>query len=419
MGRLSRTIYYLASFGLARGGLFLAPIVLANLLTPADYGTLELAQALASLGATVLALGTSGAVPLVLLRNVTTASWGGVLVHQVGSVALLVGLALAAVLAGASPVLGLAALCTGALMLQGLWSVTLKSLGRGEASLLMDAGFWGILALAAMAAYGLAVPAAQRGVWAFSALAVYLAVLACWTVWRLTQAAPRCASRMYTSTVRTGLPLMAVTLLAMLATTSGRFGIGLLSTPEMTAEYAVLFRATALPIVAHQVIIVARFRQIFELPTSELERRLPMVVGLVGASVVLFWLLSDVAGVLLGPAFVSAFARHHTEGLLILSQCILWSAIALNDLINTRSQSAGMVARGSTLYFALVLPLAWWFLSSRPVTLSLFVPIHSAVMAGYFLTQAVVMWHCGIKLLRTWGLTLGGFLSLSALAAFV
>jgi hypothetical protein len=263
------------------------------------------------------------------------------------------------------------------------------------------------------------VPAAQRGAWAFSALAVYLAALACWTVWQLAQAAPRSASRMYASTVRTGLPLMAVTLLALLATTSGRLGIGLLSTPEITADYAVLFRATALPIVAHQVIMVARFRQIFELPMPELERRLPVVVGLVGAGVVVFWLLSGVAGVLLGPAFVSAFARHRAEGLLILSQCILWSAIALNDLVNTRSQSAGTVARGSALYFALVLPLAWWFSSSRPVTLSLFVPVHSAVMAGYFLTQAVVMWHCGIKLVRTWGLTLVGFLALSALTQLI
>lgn len=419
MERLSRAIFYLASFGLARGSLFLAPIVLANLLSPSDYGTLELAQALASVGATVLALGTSAAVPLVLLRKVGTASWGGVLLHQAGSVTLLAGLALIAVLAGVPLVLWVAALCTGALMLQGLWSVTLKSRGRGEASLLMDAGFWGVVALAAMVAYSLAVPPTQRAIWAFSALAVYLTTLVCWTTWQLTQAAPRSALRMYASTVRTGLPLMAVSLLALLATTSGRLGIGLLSTPEITADYAVLFRATALPIVAHQVIIVARFRQLFELPMPKLERRLPVVVGLVGANVVVFWLLSGMAGVLLGPAFESAFAQHRSEGLLILSQCILWSAIALNDMINTRAQSAGKVARGLALYFALVLPLAWWFLSSQPVTLSLFVPVHSAVMAGYFLTQIFMMWRFGVRLLRTWALTLGSFVFLSVLTQVI
>jgi hypothetical protein len=419
MGRLSRAIFYLVSFGLARGGLFVAPIVLGNLLAPADYGVLELAQALASVGATVLALGTSAAVPLVLVRQVTTASWGGVLLHQMGSVALLVASALAAIVAGAPYEIWLSALCTGVLMLQGLWSVTLKSQGWGEASLLMDTGFWGVVALAAMTSYGLMVPTIQRATWVLGALVVYLAALACWTVWRLAQVAPGSVSRMYVSTVRTGLPLMAVTLLALLATTSGRLGIGLLSTPEITADYAVLFRATALPIVAHQVVMVARFRLVFELPMLEIERRLPVVIGLVGASVVVFWLLSGLAGELLGSAFASAFARYRAEGLLILSQCILWSAIALNDLVNTRSHSAGMVARGSALYFVLVLPLTWWFLSSRPVTLTLFVPVHSAVMAGYFLTQAVMMWHCGIKLVRTWGMTLGGFLVLSVLTQVI
>jgi O-antigen/teichoic acid export membrane protein len=419
MGRLSRAIYYLVSFGLARGSLFLAPIVLANLLVPSHYGTLELVQALASVGATVLALGTSATVPLVLVRNITTATWGGVLLHQAGSVALLAGLVVVALLFSAPSVVWLTALCTGGLMLQSLWSVTLKSQGRGEASLLIDAGFWGVMALSVLVAYGLAVPSAQRAAWAVGALAIHLTALVCWTVWRLAQVVPRETYRTYASTVSAGLPLMAVTLLALLATTSGRLGIGLLSTPENTADYAVLFRATALPIVAHQVIMVAGFRQIFELPMSEIERRLPVVVGLVGACVVAFWLLSGVAGALLGPAFVSAFARHRVEGLLILSQCILWSAIALNDLVSTRSQSAGAVARGSALYFAVVLPLAWWFLSSRPVTLSLFVPVHSAVMTGYFLVQVVVMWRCGIRLLRTWGLTLAGFLGLSVLAKMI
>lgn len=419
MYRFSRVFFYLLSFGLARGGLFVAPILLANLLAPADYGALELAQATASMGAAVLALGTSATVPLVLVRKIITASWGGVLLHQIGIVTALLLVALVAWQFDARPVVWLAAACTGTLMLQGLWSVTLKSHGNGEASLLIDAGFWGILSLAALAAYVLAISVEQRGTWIFFALLVYLTALVCWTFWHFTQTIPRDALRMYASTVRTGVPLMAVSLLALLATTSGRLGIGLLSSPEITAQYAVLFRSTALPIVAHQIIIVARFRQIFESPVSELERGLPVIVGLVAASVIGFWLCSNLTGFLLGPAFVSAFTQYRSEGLLILTQCILWSAIALNDLVNTRAQSAGAVARSSVLYFALVLPLAWWFLSSRAVSLSLFVPVHSVVMAGFYLIQVMAMWRSGLRLWRTWGLALGSFTILSIQARIV
>ena len=72
---------YLASFGIARGGLFLAPILLANLLAPSDYGMLELSQAIGSVGASVFALGTAAAVPLVLVRKIAEVSWRSILLH--------------------------------------------------------------------------------------------------------------------------------------------------------------------------------------------------------------------------------------------------------------------------------------------------------------------------------------------------
>lgn len=415
MRRLPGLFFYVASFSLARGGLFLAPIVLANLLAPADYGVLELAQAIASMGTTILALGTSAAVPLVLVRKIGSASWGGILLHQFSAAALLLVLALAAWAENAAPVVWVAAACTGVLMLQALWSVTLKSRGRGEASLLLDAGFWGILGMTAALGLAFGVPLVARGQWVFAALFAYLSALITFTFWRFIQLPARSALPMYGPTIRTGFPLMTASLLALLATTSGRLGIGLLSSPEMTSQYAILFRATALPIVAHQIIIVAGFRQIFEMSEPALERRLQVIVALVTACVIGFWLFSDIAGLLLGPAFIKAFAQHRAAGLLILTQSIMWSAIALNDLANTRAQSALLVGRLTALYFAVVLPLAWWFLSLKPISLELFVPVHSVVMGGYFLTQVLAMTMFGIRLWRPWALAGGAFVTLSIL----
>lgn len=416
MQRARRFVIYLMTFGLARGGLFVAPIILANLLTPSAYGRLEFAQALATIGATVLALGTSGVVPLVLIRKIDTASWNSVLVHHLVVATLLILCALLGLFAEWPPIVWLAALVTTGLMFQVLWSATLKSQGHAEASLLLDTGVWGLMAIAVITSYMLTTPPVNRWSWAIAALSGYITALAVYTSWRLMRSDSHTNILTYTSTLRTGMPLMASTLLTLLATTSGRLGLGLLSTPEMMADYAILFRATALPIVAHQIIIIARFRQVFEQHTTELEKRLPIMIGLVTGSVILFWLLSGFIDVLLGPAFIKAFSQYRVEGLLILSQCILWSAIALNDLVNARSQTAGPVARATLLYFVLVLPVAWWFLSSRQISLSLFVPVHSIVMAGYFMTQAMVMRSRGIRLIRTWSLTLAAFSGLSAMA---
>ena len=419
MRRLLKLIAYLTSFGVARGSLFLAPIVLGNLLSPRDYGTLEFAQAAAAIGAPLLAMGTAGVVPLVLVRNLASASWSAILLHHATGAALLISVALICLLTGLSTVVWLTALVTAVIVLQTLWSVALKSQGRGEASLFVDSGFWGVLTIAAMLATALAVSAADRWLWVVATVAAYAILLVSWTLWRLfkTKAAPNALR--YSSTLQAGLPLMLASLMAVLATTSGRFGIGLLSTPEVVADYAILFRATALPIVIHQLIVVARYRQIFELSATALEQKLPVIVGSVLISVVAFWLLSGVGHHLLGNAFSSAFSRHRSEGLLILSQCVLWSAIALNDLVNARNQTAGAVVRVTAWYFVVVLPLTWFLLSGHVVTLSLFVPIHSFVMAGYFTVQIIVMRKNGIKLTMTWSLALFGFVALSTTSLLV
>jgi O-antigen/teichoic acid export membrane protein len=416
MQRLLSFIVYLASFGVARGSLFVAPILLANLLSPREYGALEFAQAVAAVAAPLLACGTAGVVPLVLVRKVDSASWRAILLHQAAAVILLTGVALIAVIAEFQTAVWLAALVTSAIMLQSLWSVALKSQGRGEASLFMDAGFWVILALAVMAPTALSALATGRWNWVVATLSAYVLSLAAWTIWNAFKSSAAGIGLRYMSTLRTGLPLMFASLLALLATTSGRLGIGLLSTPETVADYAILFRATALPVVIHQVIVLARYRQIFELSATALEKKLPMIVGAVIVSAIAFWLLSDLLSHLLGSAFSSAFARHRTEGLLILSQCVLWSAVALNDLVNARSQTAGPVVKATLWYFVLALPLAWWFLAGQPVTLSLYVPVHSLIMCGYFVTQAVVMWRNGVKLKMTWTLALLGFFAMSSMS---
>lgn len=419
MPKALRFLTYFLSFGFARGGLFIAPIVLANLLSPVDYGTVEFIQAVATMGATLLGLGTVGAVPLVIVRKVSSVSLRSILSHQLVCSAILGLFALSGFYLNLSSIWWLSALGVGAIMLQTLWSVTLKSLGRGEASLVVDAGFWSLLAIAASGAYALSLDFSARWMWVVFALIFYFFILILRTLRQLIIAAKSEVGASYFSTLRTSVPLMLGALLSFLATTSGRIGIGFLAAVELMAEYAILFRATAVPIVAHQIILVAGFRKIFELPEQELERKLPIIVGAVTLCVIAFWMASTWLGFLLGPAFSKTFSANQDVGLLILVQCILWSAISINDLVNARKQIAIFSVRASVVYFVIALPLAWWVLSRGDITLQKFVPIHSLVMVFYFLTQVAVMWQHGIRLIRTWSLALGGFVGLSIFTQFV
>ncbi|MDD3352756.1 hypothetical protein [Zoogloea sp.] len=415
MPKFFRLLAYFISFGFARGSLFIAPIVLANLLSPADYGTVEFVQAVATMGATLLGLGTVGAVPLVVVRKVSSASLKSILTHQLVCTAFLGLFAVLGFYLNLSNIWWLSALGVGTIMLQTLWSVTLKSLGRGEASLLVDAGFWSLLAMAASGAYFFSLDFSTRWMWVVCALIFYFFILIIRTLRQFLLAAKAEVEASYFSTLRTSMPLMLGALLSFLATTSGRIGVGFLAAAPLMAEYAILFRATAIPIVAHQIILVAGFRKIFEMPEQELEKKLPIIGGAVIFCVIAFWVASGWLGFLLGPAFQKSFAANQRVGLLILVQCILWSAISINDLVNARRQISIFSVRASVVYFAMALPLAWWVLIQGEVTLQKFVPIHSLVMVFYFLTQILVMWRHGVRLIRTWSLALLGFVGLSVL----
>src|SRR5690606_12261425 len=126
--KLRKTVAYVSSFALARGGLFFAPIMLANILPVEQYGALEIAQSLAALAALVVGLGLPHSAPLILLRDEILARWDTLLwiIIMISGAAMMFSLALS--IAG-HRVLGpwvLVPLTLAILLTQGLWSAVLK-----------------------------------------------------------------------------------------------------------------------------------------------------------------------------------------------------------------------------------------------------------------------------------------------------
>lgn len=415
MKKLKRILGFLFSFGIARGGLFVAPILLANLLAPVDYARLEFVQALASMGATLLGLGSASIVPLILLRNKTNVSLKLVYFHQLFCAALLFLIAFLLFIFNAKIEFWLVAAGSSMIMLQGLWSITLKSRGKGEKSLFLDLGFWGVLVVAAVAAYLFSVSISQRWNWIVTAMALYWISLVVWTSKHYSAEDSKVTVSDYLRTLKTGAPLMTGTLLSFLAMTSGRVGVGILASPEMTAAYAVLFRATALPMVAHQVMTVSRFRQIFQLSLEQLEKKLSVIVLLVTFCALSFWLLGSHLDFLLGPAFVKTYGTYRQEGLLILAQSIMWSAVAQNELLNNRSQIAKKIIFPALIYFAVAFSLVWLFFLNNSFSLMRFVWAHGAVVVGFFLVQVVVMWFNGVRVYKNWLVTVGCYFGVALL----
>jgi hypothetical protein len=255
--------------------------------------------------------------------------------------------------------------------------------------------------------------------WVFWSVAAYVFCLVCVTMLSLLRHVGKRETLAYRQTIWLGLPLMTGAMVAMAATTSGRLIIGYVGGVLLTADYAILARAAALPIVAHQVILVAKFRQLYELPNIEMEKIIFTILSLVVLSVVGLWILIPYFGWLLGPAFVHAFKSNRLVAIIILAQSVLWSGISLNDTVNTRQQTMLKVSTMSFLLLLFAIPCAIFLTQYIGVTLLHFVYIHSIVMLLFYLAQIMAMYSVGIRLWRPWGFAVFSYLSLIGLAGFL
>ena len=393
MNRVLTLLIYLGSFFSARGLLFASPLLLASCLPAADYAHLEWALATATLASAVLTFGTGGLIPIV---TVGTASAGltrrGIQVHHLAVV--VAGLAMLPV-AAFWPGMAAVLLLMGALSLISLTSTELKSRGLANRSLFLDALL--LSAMAGVAWLGTRLPSVLTpSLWWVPA-----AVLS-WLTIRLIRDI-RCsgADKLKTEwrhALKAGLPLMVTGALATLVTTSGRAGAGMLLTPEEAAAYAVLSRGAALPIVAHQVLTVAVYRQLYTVNAAMLNRLLVAIVGGVALSAVALWLLVPALGWALGPAFAQAAHANGRPLLLLLAQASLWSGIALNDLLNVRHEKSAQVLRWSLPAILLILPGAFGLFRLSGHDLLAFGWLHAGAMLLYFLVQTAAMWAHGIRL---------------------
>lgn len=414
------SLRFALAFVLARAALFVAPILLANLIPVAAYGRLETAQSLGSILSVITAFGLSSTVPLILIRADHSARWDTLLLLVgAGSAVLLVLAALGGLAAGdpGSPWL-LVPLATAALMLQGLWSTVLKSRGNGTAAVFVEASFW-LAALAGGLVWTLAgASMAWLALPIFGHCAVLLGVtLRAWLPVRAPFGLPDLHDNL-----RLAAPLLLTAILSILVSTAGRTIIGLASPGEAVGLYAVLYRATALPLVAHQLLIIWQFRQIFRWDDATAARLLPLIVAAVAASALALWLVIPPLGWLLGGRFIATFAGHGSAGAIILAQTVLWSAIAINDLLNSRLKIAGAVAMGTAPFLLLAAAALFAFLRMLPAgagtasVLDHFVLGYAALMLGFYIVQCAVMHARGARFPLLWGIAIASFLGLALLS---
>jgi hypothetical protein len=414
--KVGAAVGYFISFGAGRACLFAAPLMLANLMDIAAYALVETALAAATILYTLLTLGTLGLAPIVLLKKTTEATFRGVVVHALALSAGCAAFACLAWFGHVSPSVPLTAMIAGAMTMQALVSVQLKTLGSANAAVLVESGLMLSLVVGAVCAWFAGGTVSN---WLLISAAAFAAVPMIKYFAALSTEPLKSDSLAWKATVRMSVPLMLGGLVSTLAASSGRLFMGVAADTAAAASYAVLARAAALPVAAHQLFVVYRFRDLFTLSEVEVERAVLWIIAGVSLAALAFGAASGPLAWMLGDAFERALEDHRAAGLLVASQTVLWSAIALNDLLITRSQLMPKIWFRALVFLAssFLCGVAGWHVAGK--SLFSFVLMHSTVMLAFHAFQCWRMARLGIPTLRIWSAAAGSFVLLSLASVWV
>lgn len=413
--RIGSILTFVAGFGLARAALLFAPIVLANIIPLADYGQLELAHSYAAIAAVLVGFGLPSSAPLVLLRKEVSARWDTLLLSciAISTGAIVVAMTGFVTTGALFSLPTLVPLLVAVLVLQQLWATTLKSKGAGTRSVCVEAGLWVAALCGALLASGSGIVKESLSI----ALLFYFCCLLALAVRQYLGCRAAFGPLDLLDNFRTGAPLMATVALSMLTASSGRLILGSVTDVATVGVYAILYRSTMLPLIGHQILMIALFRRLFTWEQEELKRRVAIVPACVTLGVLIFWMLSEQFGFLLGQSFVESYATYRVEAVVILGQTILWSAVAQNDLLIIRNQIAGHVAR--RMFFVLLVCLPGLAIVTHSVAssgmLRTFVLGYSVVIFLYYLIQCTVIARQGHRFILLWGTATAGFLATTGL----
>lgn len=393
-------IRLLIDFVAARGLQFLAPVLAANLLPSNVYGEIEFAHAAASLLGGVLGLGLTALIPLSVVRKDPRYPLKTLLKHQVWIAVVLLLAALACATAGGYTLGGVVAVICAALVLQVTNSYFLRSTGRASASLYLEAAPFSLIAIGAGFAW--LMPSSDPKGQVCSLLIVFVLVQL-WQSTRLIRLQDYSGAAQYGVCVRAGIPLMMAGLLSVLLTMSARLGSGLFGNAVVTAELAAIARITVLPMIAHQLVIVAKFRDLYSLPDESLQRLLLGLLAAVAAGGLVLWGLLPWISSWLGLAFADASQAHPEATRLLIAQVLIWSGIAMNDLLATRASLTSLILPWTLLAGLVGLGLAGGWLWAAGADVWRIAAAQTGVMGLVFVVQSLLLAAHGVRHRAYWG----------------
>ena len=245
------------AFFFGKGMQFIAPLILANILTLQQYGKIEFAM---SVSLSIVSIASFGAFTFIPRSIVQKEKWiSKNLIYAYLLVISFIFILLSLILNNSEPskLFKIIFIFSGILLLQGGLSATLKSQQRRSLAMVLDSMLWIAILISSLGI------AAQ--IFSINGSSLYMVCMTYFTIlvifiWKNIDQAHIFKGNLNIRYFKVGARIIIIGFSSVAIAVSGRFLAGLVFDLEQVGHYSALYRVSIIPIICHQFIILYLYR---------------------------------------------------------------------------------------------------------------------------------------------------------------
>lgn len=347
---MKKNVGFLLSFCFAKGMVFLAPILLADILTERDFGVIE--YSLAGVGMllnAIINLGVPGAYPYYILRQKKLSIKNAFRLHPLWLlIFFIINLFLYCILNLFGLELFMAFNVSYIIANQQFYSAMLKSHENIFKAVFLDAGIYILLIVFVIGSFtGILTPTIYN---INASVLIYGCFFGCYALWSYLKANKEHIFTHYKEVLRFSFHLLIGTSFLFLLTVAGRILTKHFFGYEATGIYGYYYRLAAIVVMIYQVISIRFFKDIYTRNPKDLDKYFSLFYVFIFALSIILYVASPFIMVHVSDFFNDTYAANKDVYFVIFCQMTMWIATALNSNIIDRE---GLAKKNNVYLFLL------------------------------------------------------------------
>ena len=393
--RIVSVFQFAVAFLCGKGIQFIAPLLLANILSVEQYGLIEFSMSIALAMVSLLSMGAFTFIPRKILQKDVWISRNAVYRYLV--LVSLILIILSFFFSSESPpsATQLSFSFCGILLLQGGLSATLKSFQKRSMAMILDAMLWIVILLSAWSIFARTNSSIDSSL--LISCAVYFCLLTC-LIFRSKDRSEEDNKKLNLRYVSAGIKITVVGFCSVAIAVSGRFLVGLIFSVEEVGFYSSLYRVAILPIIAHQFIILYLYKYAYKAQDRKFSNFGSLVFLCTSICALMLWVVMPYSGFIFGLAFENSLSSNADLFLLLIVNGPIWSAIAVNELAYGKFANSNKVIFPAIVFVVLFGCMSVYFMQFA--TLYDFAIWHTLGFSLYYLQNSLFCYASAIPVSR-------------------